>query len=116
MNPKQSLHVVGTEIGGTKTESTNAQNMSAALGRKRSRSHRGNGRKRRTPGHDPIKHSGKSMHKYEELKRSQEKLILSVGGGLLIGALLGFAMGGYYPLTIGTGLALGLGFGILSAS
>lgn len=102
--------------GSVKAESMNAQNMSAAIGRARPKSHRGNGRKRRTPGHDPVKHSGKSTHRYEELKRSQEKLILSIGGGVVIGGLIGFSLGGYYPLTVGTGLALGLAIGILNAS
>ena len=78
--------------------------------------HRSAGRKRRARGHDPIKHSGRGQHRYEELRRSQEKLILSVSAGVVLGTLVGFAIGGYYPLTIGTGLALGLAIGILNAS
>jgi len=63
-----------------------------------------------------AKHTGKGQHKHEQLRRSQEKLILCVGSGFLIGGLIGFGLGGYYALTVGTGLALGLAFGVLNAS
>ena len=56
------------------------------------------------------------MHSFEQLRRSQERLILSIGTGLVIGAAVGYNLGGYYPLTVGTGLSIGLAVGILRAS
>lgn len=98
------------------TASIDAQNTNAAASATRPASNRGNGRKRRTTGHDPSKRSSKNMHSFEQLRRSQERLILSIGTGLVIGAAVGYNLGGYYPLTVGTGLSIGLAVGILRAS
>lgn len=98
----------------TNLETTSSTATANAKTRRQS-SNRGTGRRRRSTNYD-ITRSSKGQHHYEKLRNSQQNLLISIGAGLLIGGLIGFSLGGYYPLTVGTGLALGLAIGILNAS
>lgn len=56
-----------------------------------------------------------STHRYEQLRRSQQKLAWCIAAGIFIGTLVGFGIGNV-PIGMGTGLALGMAVGVLAAS